>query len=91
MIKYYAWFVGRIYTINDVKSESDHYITTKHNRRIKKVTDTSAVFDTFEEAKQWLLDKNDDDINKLQSMIEGLKKSRADISNIKHAQGTYDY
>lgn len=35
MIKYYAW-LNDIYLIDDVVSETDHYITTATNNRLKR-------------------------------------------------------
>ena len=53
--KYYA-FLRSVYTIDDVISETDHYIISERRGRMKKITDNSAILDTFEDAKQWLID-----------------------------------
>ena len=52
--KYYAFSCMRlIYIIDDIISETDHFIISKHHGRMKKITNDSAILDTFEDAKQW--------------------------------------
>ena len=55
--KYYAFSCMRlVYIIDDIISETDHFIISKHHGRMKKITNDSAILDTFEDAKQWLID-----------------------------------
>ena len=83
--KYRAWR-SDIYIIDDVESETDHYITSKQRGRIKKFTDGSAIFDTFEDAKEWLLDMKDQEIAGLLTRVEAVKKIKTEISALKTAR-----
>jgi len=83
--KYRAWR-SDIYIIDDVESETDHYITSKQRGRIKKFTDGSAIFDTFEDAKEWLLDMKDQEVAGLLTRVEAVKKIKTDISSLKTAR-----
>ncbi|WP_333640974.1 hypothetical protein [Mesotoga prima] len=83
--KYRAWR-SDIYIIDDVESETDHYITSKQRGRIKKFTDGSAIFDTFEDAKEWLLDMKDQEVAGLLTRVEAVKKIKTEISALKTAR-----
>ena len=83
--KYRAWR-SDIYIIDDVESETDHYITSKQRGRIKKFTDSSAIFDTFEDAKEWLLDMKDQEVAGLLTRVEAVKKIKTEISALKTAR-----
>lgn len=83
--KYLAWR-SDIYIIDDVESETDHYITSKQRGRIKKFTDGSAIFDTFEDAKEWLLDMKDQEVAGLLTRVEAVKKIKTEISALKTAR-----
>lgn len=85
MIKYIARW-SDVYMIDDVESETDHYITSKQRGRIKKFTDGSAIFDTFEDAKEWLLDMKDQEIAGLLTRVEAVKKIKTEISALKTAR-----
>jgi hypothetical protein len=85
MIKYIARW-SDVYMIDDVESETDHYITSKQRGRIKKFTDGSAIFDTFEDAKEWLLDMKDQEVAGLLTRVEAVKKIKTDISSLKTAR-----
>jgi len=82
MIKYIARW-SDVYIIDDVESETDHYITSKQRGRIKKFTDGSAIFDTFEDAKEWLLDMKDQEVAGLLTRVEAVKKIKTEISALK--------
>ena len=83
--KYRAWR-SDIYIIDDVESETDHYITSKQRGRIKKFTDGSAIFDTFEDAKEWLIDMKDQEVAGLLTRVEAVKKIKTEISALKTAR-----
>jgi hypothetical protein len=85
MIKYIARW-SDVYMIDDVESETDHYITSKQRGRIKKFTDGSAIFDTFEDAKEWLLDMKDQEVAGLLTRVEAVKKIKTEISALKTAR-----
>lgn len=85
MIKYIARW-SDVYMIDDIESETDHYITSKQRGRIKKFTDGSAIFDTFEEAKEWLLNMKDLEIAGLLTRVEAVKKIKTEISALKTAR-----
>jgi len=85
MIKYIARW-SDVYIIDDVESETDHYITSKQRGRIKKFTDGSAIFDTFEDAKEWLLDMKDQEVAGLLTRVEAVKKIKTEISALKTAR-----
>ncbi len=78
--KYLAWRAFRDIRLINIVSETDHYITTADGRKLKKITDGMSVFDTFEEAKQWLLEKEEFD---LQRAIDSVSKIREYIERIK--------
>ena len=62
--KYYAFSCMRlVYIIDDIISETDHFIISKHHGRMKKITNDSAILDTFEDAKQWLIDHETGEVN----------------------------
>lgn len=85
MIKYIARW-SEVYMIDDVESETDHYITSKRRGKIKKFTDGSAIFDTFEDAKEWLLDMKDQEVAGLLTRVEAVKKIKTEISALKTAR-----
>ena len=72
--KYYA-FLRSVYTIDDVIAETDHFIISKHHGRIKKITNDSAILDTFEDAKQWLIDHETGELKKTLDEAARLQKS----------------
>ena len=82
MIKYYAW-LNDIYLIDDVVSETNHYITTATNNRLKKMTQDSAIFDTFEEAKEWLINTNQIKMNNIFDQVKRMSDRIEEIKNIK--------
>lgn len=86
--KYRAWR-SDIYIIDDVESETDHYITSKQRGRIKKFTDGSAIFDTFEDAKQWLIDHETGELKKALDEAARLQKSISRLKEIECAMGRY--
>ena len=72
--KYIAWRAFRDVRIIDIISETDHYVTDSNGRKHKKISDDRSIFDTFEEAKQWLLDKEEADLRKATETISGIKE-----------------
>lgn len=72
--KYIAWRAFRDVRIIDIISETDHYVTASNGRKHKKISDDRSIFDTFEEAKQWLLDKEEADLQKATETISGIKE-----------------
>jgi hypothetical protein len=72
--KYIAWRAFRDVRIIDIISETDHYVTDSNGRKYKKISDDRSIFDTFEEAKQWLLDKEEADLQKATETISGIKE-----------------
>ena len=78
--KYLAWRVFRDIRIIDIISETDHYVTDSNGRKHKKISDDRSIFDTFEEAKQWLLDKEEADLRKATKTISSINE------HIKHIE-----
>ena len=72
--KYIAWRAFRDVRIIDIISETDHYVTDSNGRKHKKISDDRSIFDTFEEAKQWLLDKEEADLRKATETISSIKE-----------------
>ena len=72
--KYIAWRAFRDVRIIDIISETDHYVTDSNGRKHKKISDDRSIFDTFEEAKQWLLDKEESDLRKATETISSIKE-----------------
>lgn len=55
----------------EVSSETEHFVTYDgHNRRDKKITDYYGIFDTREQAKQWLFTKVKRDVDRCKSQLE---------------------
>ena len=72
--KYIAWRAFRDVRIIDIISETDHYVTDSNGQKRKKISDDMSIFDTFEEAKQWLLDKEEADLRKATKTISSIKE-----------------
>ena len=72
--KYIAWRAFRDVRIIDIISETDHYVTDSNGQKRKKISDDRSIFDTFEEAKQWLLDKEEADLRKATETISRIKE-----------------
>lgn len=88
--KYYARaYLHSIYIIDDITSETDHFIISKHHGRMKKITDDSAIFDTFEDAKQWLIDHETAELKKAIDEAARLRKSISCLNEIECVTGRY--
>lgn len=88
--KYYAFSCMRsVYIIDDIISETDHFIISKHHGRMKKITNDSAILDTFEDAKQWLIDHETGELKKTLDEAARLQKSISHLKEIECATGRY--
>jgi hypothetical protein len=80
MTKYYAW-PGGVYAINNVKAEFDHHIITIADKVLKKLDTNSAIFDTFDEAQQWVLDHRARKLKLARDELAKLETTITDINN----------
>lgn len=62
MIKYVAVEYLSKVEIGEVESETSKYVTLKNGRREKKLTESTKICDSFEEAKAWLIEKSEREI-----------------------------
>lgn len=62
MIKYVAVEYFSKVKIVDVESETSQYVTRKDGRKEKKLTESTKICDSFEEAKAWLIEKSEKEI-----------------------------
>lgn len=82
MKKFRAW-IGKVYEI-EVESETAHYVTIKGGRREKKLTEDAAIFDTFEEARDWLVEQEEREL--LDTLIRS-HETGAEIRRLKSLTG----
>lgn len=87
--KYIAWRAFRDIRIIDIISETDHYVTDSNGRKYKKISDDRSIFDTFEEAKQWLLDKEEADLRKATETISSIKEHIKRIEALDKTSGEW--
>lgn len=85
VIKFRANTIGPKIERIEVVSETAHYITTKsrfggRDIREKKESDWGAICDSFDEAKQWLLD---DAGKRVQAARRRLEAENSRLGNIK--------
>lgn len=90
-IKYYAW-LGRIERIEIIK-ESAKTVTLKSGisgeRRSAKLSEDRGYFDTYQEAKQFLIDQATADLKQLYDQVDRLETKLAKIKEMqeqKHDQ-----
>ena len=62
---------------------------SKHHGRVKKITNDSAILDTFEDAKQWLIDRETAELKKAVNEVTRLRKSISYLNKIEHVTGRY--
>lgn len=88
-IKYFVWVGMREIRTMQIVSETKHYVVRPGGRREKKITDSGAVFDTFEEAKQWLLGILDHELQKENARIQAITDSIRSVEQIESASGEW--
>lgn len=82
MYKASALFGGSIYKVEVVR-ETDKFIELSDGRKVKKTSDDFVYRDTFEEAKRYIIDKKQREVNIYKLRLEGAEKSLLSIKNIK--------
>lgn len=82
---------GYDYKIEDLEiiKETGSFITymykgysSEYESREKKITDYYGWFDTFDEAKQWLMDQLDIQIKNAQAQVDRLKSQKQKVNNL---------
>ena len=81
--KYIAWRAFRDVRIIDIISETDQYVTDNNGRKHKKISDNRSIFDTFEEAKEWLINTNQIKMNNIFDQVKRMSDRIEEIKNIK--------
>ena len=81
MIKYEAIITGEIRKL-EIKKETDKFIVFEDGRRAAKKSDWCSYFNTFEEAKQWLIAYLDMRIQKYQSSLDQAKRKKQRVDNM---------
>ena len=81
MIKYEAIITGEIRKL-EIKKETDSFIVFKDGTRSAKNSSYCSYYDTFEEAKQWLIAYLDMRIQKYQSSLDQAKRKKQRVDNM---------
>ena len=86
MYKARAWYRPEILTVS-IDGETEHFVKIG-NRREKKRTDDTSFFETFEEAKAWLLEifesrakiarRNLEEANSYLGNVKGMKERKSE-------------
>jgi hypothetical protein len=79
---YKAWMWSRIEKVNVVK-ETEHFVTLENGRRDGKRTDHYAYFDTWEEAKQWIVKHCQSEVERNKQRLEHSENALAKAQNLK--------
>lgn len=83
MIKYLAKF-NRVEKL-EVTGETDHFVKLLNGRKEAKKTDWSAYFDSFDDAKNSLVDKAQNRVDSLRRQLETANGELGQIKGIKES------
>jgi hypothetical protein len=72
-----------------IVSETEHYVIRPGGRREKKITESGSIFDTFEEAKRWLLDMFEEELLKENLRTQAITNDIRVAEQIKSASGEW--
>lgn len=88
-IKYFVWVGTREIRTMQIVSETEHYVIRPGGRREKKITESGSIFDTFEEAKRWLLDILEQELQKENLRTQAITNDIRVAEQIKSASGEW--
>ena len=83
MIKYVTKF-NRVEKV-EVAGETDHFVKLLNGRKEAKKTDWSSYFDSFDDAKSFLLDKAQKRVDSLRRQLETANGELGQIKGIKES------
>jgi glutathione peroxidase-family protein len=83
VIKYLAKF-NRVEKV-DVAGETEHFVKLLHGRKEAKKSDWVSYFDSFDDAKKFLLDKAQKRVDSLRRQLESANGELGQIKGIKES------